>query len=103
MSDIKQPQDHKQPAKFTFEDADGKTHTLPLASKGIEKLSGRDLRDASLGGEQGQMAYMFKLLEAAEPSDAALDALYDMPQDKMLDVLMAWGEYGDGDGASLGK
>lgn len=102
MSEPKQPEDHKKPAKFTFE-ANGKTHTLPPATKGIDKLSGRDLRDASLGGEAGQVTYLFKLLEAAEPSKAALDALYEMPQTKMMDVLQAWGEHGDGDGASLGK
>jgi hypothetical protein len=102
MSEPKQPTDHKKPAKFTF-DADGKTYTLPLATKGIDKLSGRDLREAALGGEAGQVAYLFKLLEAAEPSKAALEALYDMPQSKVMDVLQAWGEFGDGDGASLGK
>lgn len=100
-----QPQDH-QPAKgepFKFTDAEGKSHTLPLASSGKSRLSGRDLRDAALGGEVGQVAYMFKLLEAAEPSEKALDALYAMPQDEMVEVLQAWGEHGDGDGVSLGE
>lgn len=104
MSEIKQPQDRKPKVqKFTFDDAEGKSHTLPLATKGIEKLSGRDLRDAALGGEAGQVTYLFKLLEAAEPTKTALDALYDMPQAEMMDVLQQWGEHGDGDGASLGK
>lgn len=103
MSEIKQPQDFKKPAKFTFDDAAGKTHTLPPATKGLDKLSGRDLRDAALGGEAGQVTYLFKLLEAVEPTKAALDALYAMPQSDMLGILQAWGEHGDGDGASLGK
>lgn len=104
MSDIKQPEDHKKkPAKFSFTDKSGKTHTLPPASVGISRMSGRDFRDAALGGEAGQAVYLFKLLEAAEPAKAALDALYDMPQTKMMDVLQDWGQHGDGDGASLGK
>jgi hypothetical protein len=103
MSDIKQPTDHKKPSKFTFDDDAGKSHTLPPATKGLDKLSGRDLRDAALGGEAGQVTYLFKLLEAAEPSKAALEALYEMPTSKTMDILQAWGEHGDGDGASLGK
>lgn len=100
-----QPQDHK-PAKgapFRFTGADGKSHTLPLVSQGRKNLSGRDLRDAALGGDEGQLAFMFKVLEASKPSEKALDALYDLPQDEMLEVLQAWGNHGDGDGASLGE
>jgi hypothetical protein len=100
-----QPQDHR-PAKgepFRFTDAKGKQHSLPLASEGKSQLSGRDLRDAALGGEAAQLGYMFKMLEAAKPSQKALDALYDMPQDDMLAVLKDWGDHGDGDGASLGE
>jgi hypothetical protein len=29
--------------------------------------------------------------------------LYSMPQSEVLDVLDAWGDHGDGDGASLGE
>jgi hypothetical protein len=100
-----EPQDHK-PAKgqpFKFTDAKGKKHTLPSADKGRAKLSGRDLRDATVNGEIGQMAYLFKTLEASGPKPEALDALYAMPQAEMMDVLDAWGEHGDGDGASLGE
>ena len=99
-----QPQDHKpkKNAPYRFTDADGKSHPLPLASKGRAKMSGRDLRDAALD-EGGQLVYLFKVLEASEPSKAALDALYAMPQADVLDVVKAWGEHGDGDGASLGK
>ena len=100
-----QPQDHK-PAKgqpFRFTDADGKAHKLPLVSEGHARLTGRDFRDAALGGDIGQVAYLFKLLEAARPDEAALDALYAMPQPDMLEILEKWGEHGDGDGASLGE
>ena len=99
-----QPQDRRPkkgaPFKFT---AGGKSYTLPLASKGRAKLTGKDLRDASVGGEIGQLGYLFKALEAAEPKQDALDALYAMPQSDVMDVLSEWGEHGDGDGASLGE
>ena len=100
-----QPQDHKpkKGAPFKFTDGDGKPRTLPPASKGRAKLTGRDLRDATMGDEGAQLGYLFKALEAAEPKPDALDALYAMPQDEMMDVLQAWGEHGDGDGASLGE
>lgn len=100
-----QPQDHK-PAKgqpFRFTDTAGKSHTLPSAAKGRAGLSGRDLRDAAMGGQIGQMAYLIKALEAAKPNAKALDALYDMPQQDMVDILAEWAEHGDGDGASLGE
>lgn len=99
------PQDRKpkKGAPFRFTDSAGKSHTLPNADKGRNALTGRDLRDAAIGGEAGQLGYLFKALEAAQPSAAALDALYGMPQGDMLEVLSAWGEHGDGDGASLGE
>lgn len=102
----KQPQDHKpkakRPAPFEF-DADGETYELPLASEGRAKLTGRDFRDAAMGGEIGQLEYLFKALEASAPKEDALDALYAMPQPDMMEVLERWGDYGDGDGASLGE
>ena len=99
-----QPQDRrpKKGAPFTFK-VGTKVYTLPNADKGKSKMTGRDLRDAAVGGEAGQAAYMFKVLEAAGPTKEALDALYGLSQDKMMDVLMAWGQHGDGDGASLGE
>lgn len=103
-----QPQDHKpkqneKPAPFTFTGGDGKKHTLPFASEGRARLTGRDVRDAALGGDIGQLGYLFKALEAADPGEKVLDALYGMPQDDMLEVLKDWGDHGDGDGASLGE
>lgn len=99
------PQDHK-PAKgdsFKFIDSEGKKHTLPPVSVGRKGLTGRDLRDAALQGEVGQIGYMLKILEHSKPNAKALDALYDMPQDDMLEVLKNWGEHGDENGASLGE
>lgn len=100
-----QPQDRrsKQSEAFTFSGRDGKSYTLPNVSVGRDKMTGRDFRDASVNGDVGMLGYMFKMLEAAEPDEAALDALYEMPQAETLDVLQAWGNHGDGDGASLGE
>ncbi len=100
-----QPTDRKPKngAPFRFTDGEGKSHTLPLASKGRAKLTGRDLRDALLGGEIAQLSYLVKVLEAAAPPVKTLDALYALSQADMLAVLNAWGEHGDGDGASLGE
>lgn len=89
--------------QFTFTDSKGKTRTLPLISIGRAKMTGRDMRDAAMSGDAGQLTYMFKVLEATEPDKETLDALYAMPQSETLDVLSAWGEHGDGDGASLGE
>lgn len=102
---VTQPEDYK-PAKskqFTFADKAGKKHSLPHVSAGRSKLSGRDLRDAALGGDVGQLGYMLKILENADPDAKALDALYDMPESEMLEILSKWGDHGDGDGASLGE
>lgn len=100
----KQPQDRKPakgaPYRFT---AAGKSYTLPPVTAGKDALTGRDLRDASVNGEAGQLAYLFKVLEAAKPTPAALNALYDLKQSETLEILIAWGDHGDGDGASLGE
>ncbi len=90
------------PKTFTFK-AGTKSYSLPLASKGRKALSGRDLRDALIGGDDGQFAYLFKALEASKPSQAALDALYSLPQEEVVKIVVAWSEFGDGDGASLGE
>ena len=102
----KQPQDHK-PAKgepFTFH-VKGKRYALPPAKVGTDTMTGRDFRDAVMGGEAGMLAYQFKVLEAAKPAPAALDALYSLPQSEMLDIVNAWGEHDGGTegGASLGE
>ncbi len=87
---------------FTFK-VGTKTYSLPLASKGKAALTGRDLRDALLGGDGGEFAYLIKALEAADPNQASLDALYSLKQDRMIAVLSDWAAFGDGDGASLGE
>lgn len=91
-------------AVFKFKGADNKTHSLPSAVVARKNLPGRALRDAALGGEEAQLTYLFRLVEACGAKPTALDALYDLPQDDMLDVLRAWGKHVDTDeGASLGE
>lgn len=98
------PQDHKTKAKpFTFTGKDGKVYKLPLASKGAPEISGRAMRDAVMDAEMGEMKLGFALLEACGAAPEAVDALYDMRSAEMLEVIGAWLQHGDGDGASLGK
>lgn len=104
MSDIKQPTDHKaKPTLFKFKGADDKQHTLPFASKGRERITGRDMRDALMDGDEGKLKLGFVLLEACGAKAEAIDAIYDLPNEACLEILGEWMEYGDGDGASLGK
>lgn len=104
MSETKQPQDHKPKSdRYPFTDSEGNSHTLPLIKTGAKNLTGADLMDAALAGEPGQITYLFQMLVAVKPSAKALAALRAMPQDEMLEIVNAWAEHGDGDGASLGK
>jgi hypothetical protein len=105
-----QPADHKKkPTPYKFQapgvDKDDKpitkTHTLPFASKGAEKLTGRDTRDALMGGDVGQLKLGFVMLEACGAKPEAIDALYGLPNSKCLEILGEWMSHGDGDGAQL--
>ncbi len=102
MTETKQPQDRKpKKAKhFTFTVGEV-THSLPPASDGVENISGRALRDASMGGDEEQLRLGFSMLEACGAEQAAIDALYDLPASKMLENIRAWMTFGDGDGASV--
>jgi hypothetical protein len=112
MTAPRQPADHKsKPKPFTFKapglDEGGetitKTHTLPFASKGRENITGRQMRDALMDGDVGKLTLGFVLLEACGAKQDAIDAIYDLPNNECLEILGEWMEYGDGDGASLGK
>lgn len=102
MTAAKQPADHKaKPVPYTFDGDDGKTHSLPFASKGAEKLTGRDTRDALMNGDVGQLKLGFVMLEACGAKPEAIDALYDLSNVRCLEILGEWMTHGDGDGASL--
>jgi hypothetical protein len=94
----------RRPAKtalFAFTGADGKKHTLPLASVGAEKLSGRALRDAFMDGDSGQLKLGFAMLEACGAPQAVIDTLYDLPGPACMEILGDWMNYGDGAGSSV--
>jgi hypothetical protein len=117
MSDVKQPTDHKaKPVPYKFEapilvPAKGdvpehevvKTFTLPFASKGAEKLTGRDTRDALMNGDVGQLKLGFVMLEACGAKREAIEAMYDLPNARCLEILGEWMTHGDGDGVDLPK
>lgn len=99
----RKPQDRK-PAKgalFTFTGGDGKSYTLPLASKGTEKMTGRQMRDAVMSSGLGELRLGFSMLEACGASKAAVDAILDLPNEETLRVLADWMTHGDGQGASV--
>lgn len=95
----KMPQDHQSADEFVFH-VNGKRHTLPLVTD--VELEGAELMDSMLGGEAGQLSYLFRKLRGAN-SPKAVAALRGLPESEMLQVLKDWGEHGDGDGASLGE
>ena len=99
----KAPQD-RHPAKgalFSFVGHDGKSHTLPLASEGAEKVSGRVMRDAFMGADSGgELKLGFAMLEACGAPQPVVDALYDLPSPECLKVLGEWMGHGDGQGTS---
>lgn len=104
----KTPQDRKPKGdryQFTATvDGKPKTFTLPSAAEASTKVSGRFLRDAAMKGEEGQIALGFATLEAAGATEAAIDALYDMPAPEMLEHIGAWMQFkASPEDASLGE
>lgn len=100
----KAPADHKpkvaKPGTFTH---DGKTYVLPPPSAALEQLPGRALRDALLGGQEGEIKLAFLALEACGAEPGAVDALYEKPIPEMMAVVGPWLAQANLDGASLGE
>lgn len=100
----RKPQDHKPKVSkvdgFPFTAA-GVEYVLPFAEKALGSVSGRQLRDATIGGTEGQLALGFTMLEAVEADRAALDALYDLPAADMLVILERWMGTARPNGATL--
>jgi hypothetical protein len=103
MSEIKQPQDHKSKvAKFSFKDADGVEHSLPLASEGAANIPGKLTRDAVMSEDDAaELRLGFALLEACGADQSDIDAVYSLSTEKMLETLGAWMTHGDGEGATV--
>jgi hypothetical protein len=95
MPTPKKPQDHKPKAvpdeseRFRF-DWKGESYELPPPDEAMPRISGRLLRDAFLDAEEGQMRLGFSMLENCDADPAALDALYDMPANDMLELVTEW-------------
>lgn len=103
----KLPQDHKPKATedttYAFE-WEGHTFHLPPAETAVSAIPGRQLRDAYMDGEEGQMRLGFSMLENVEADPGALDALYSMPAPAMLDHIAKWMETRSSEtGATVGE
>lgn len=95
----KKPQDYKSAGEFVFH-VKSKRYTLPPVTE--VELPGSDLMDSMLDGKAGQLSYLFRKLKATGRDDA-ISALRKLPEAEMLEVIKDWGEFGDGDGESLGE
>lgn len=89
-----------KPGVFTFEHGD-RTYELPPPSAALEQIPGRVLRDAMLGGDEGELRFGFLCLEAVGVPQETLDAIYDKPAPEMMDVIGRWMRSGDLSGATL--
>jgi hypothetical protein len=105
MTEPKKPADRKPKAvkppaagEFTH---DGITYVLPPPSAALEHLPGRALRDALLGGDEGEVRLGFRALEACGAPQDALDALYAKPIAEMMRVIGPWLQSADLSGATL--
>jgi hypothetical protein len=102
----KKPQDRRPKApdaalyEFQWE---GGTFSLPPADSAVDRISGRQLRDAYMEGEEGQMRLGFAMLDNIDAAEA-IDALYSMPAPTMLDHIAKWMETRTRpDGATVGE
>lgn len=105
MAAPRKPQDRKPKAAstaFTFTAGDA-TYTLPPAQSVASHVDGRTMRDAVMGGEEGQLRLAFTMLDALDTEPGTLDALYGMPAPEMLEIVQAWMTHKPADGVSLGE
>lgn len=107
MAAPRKPQDRKpkaaeEPTVFTF-DHDGESFELPPAQTVAHVVTGKAMRDAVMGGEEGQLRMSFTMLESLEGVDEAIDALYAKPAAEMLELVQAWMNFKPADGVNLGE
>lgn len=98
----KKPQDRKpkQDAGHSFTH-EGKKYTLPSPVEAVKGLSGRDLRDVLMGGQQGEITLGFRLLEASDADQDTVDALYSKPGPECIEILGRWVQSADLNGTTL--
>lgn len=103
----RKPQDRKpksppKNAPVTFVGADGQTYALPAPTTALERMTGRDIRDALLSQDKAEEARMaFRILERCEPGQDVLDALYDLPAAEMLGIVGRWMPTPNAEGVTL--
>lgn len=107
MAAPRKPQDRKpkaaeEPTVFTFEH-DGKEFSLPPVQTVADRVSGKIMRDAVMGGEEGQLRMSFFMLETLEDADEAIEALYAKPASEMLELVEAWMNFKPANGVNLGE
>jgi hypothetical protein len=81
--------DRVMPFRFKHE---GKTFVIPPASEAVRNVKAGGFIDAVRSDEMGQMRYFVSLLDAAEPSAEAMDALRDMDLQRFANVMQQWVE-----------
>jgi len=107
----RQPQDRQKKATTskvtnrldTFEfEHDGETYELPSPQDSVGKIPGRILRDALMDPESGgELRMSIAALEACDPDEDALDALYSKPAPEMMQIVAEW--FQSAQGAELGE
>lgn len=107
MTAPRKPQDRKpkvveQPQEFTFEHGDV-THALPPIASVADLVSGRMMRDAVMGGEEGQLRMSFFMLEKLDGAEDAIEALYSKNATEMLEIVQAWMKFKTPNGVNLGE
>lgn len=91
-----------KPKPYTFK-VGAKTYKIPTATEANDSMDGADFFDVMASGDPAaQMGYSFRAF-AKVASPEALAAFKTLKPTKQAEVIHAWGEYGDGDGASLGE
>lgn len=107
MSAPKKPQDRLPkaadvPATFTFEH-EGVTYTLPPIQSVAAGVPGRVMRDAVMGGEEGQLRLAFFMIEKLDGAEDAVNALYSKLAPEMLGIVQSWMTFKPESGVSLGE
>lgn len=107
MTAPRKPQDRKpkaveQPTTFTFPHGE-ETYALPPVESVAGLVSGRTMRDAVMGGEEGQLRLAFLMLEKLEGAANAIEVLYSKPAPEMLDIVQSWMKFKAPNGVTLGE
>src|SRR5690606_4419408 len=77
-------------AKFTFEH-EGKTYELATGADAAGQVSGKLISDAIMNDDDvSEMCLAFATLEADNPDEAVLGAVFEQPYIEMMTILGDW-------------